>query len=1004
MVSPDSVIDASVAIKDGVIVAVGADAAMPQARETLDAQGLHVLPGAIDVHVHFRDPGYPHKEDFATGTAAAAFGGVTTVFDMPNTIPPTGTAEVLADKHRIASESAHVDFGLYGLLGEDTIEHVPALVEGGVIGFKLYMGNTFGKIPSPSTGAMLEAFEVVARTGKRVSLHAETNSIMERRETRMRNAGRLDPLAHLAARPAVVAVEAVSRAAILAEWTGARIHILHISSAEELRPLREAKARGVDITGETCPQYLFLSADDYSRFGGVIRVNPPVREARNQAPLWAALADGTVDLIATDHAPHAQPEKTRNDIWTVDCGFPGVETQMPLMLTEVDAGRMSICDYVRLSAANPAQDLGPVSAQGRGSGRLRGRSRAGRSRPRMDDRRRGAAIALQDHALAWASGPRAADPHAGARPLRDARPRARRRDPRLGPVGPRHPADAGGCSAQHRSNHGRNRSRRRATGQGGMMHAPAPEAPARVDAFVELQQVTHTYGRGDKQVRALDTTDLRIEKGDFIALVGPSGCGKSTILKLVTGLINASSGYVFVAGREVGAEPVRVGMAFQNPTLLPWLTLRDNVMLPLKIVAPFRQEYRAKRKTEFRDRIDALLAQVGLAGFGDKYPWQLSGGMMQRASLCRALVHEPQLLMLDEPFGALDQFTREELWGIMQDPLDHAPADGAARDARSQGGGLSRQPHLRDAGAARTHHRGERGGVSAAAHHRDVLRAGFRHAHPAPAGADHDVAARQGDRAVNAQLRRRFASAALIIGFFLAWELACVAFGIKDIVLPRPSQIVVTLIQRMPAIWPHALQTLYTTLVGFALGILVGVFLGALVGSSKLAYDVAYPLLIGFSSIPKVAVVPIFVLWFGAGTIPAVLTAMILCVFPIVVNVATGLATTEPELEDVMRALKATKLEILTNVGLPRTMPYFFASLKVAVTQAFVGTVIAETVASNRGIGNLMMIASSSFDVPLVFAGLLVLAVLGVALYVIFSFIENRVTGWAHRKDEFAMG
>ena len=257
---------------------------------------------------------------------------------------------------------------------------------------------------------------------------------------------------------------------------------------------------------------------------------------------------------------------------------------------------------------------------------------------------------------------------------------------------------------------------------------------------------------------------------------------------------------------------------------------------------------------------------------------------------------------------------------------------------------------------------------------------------------------------MNQQLRRRFASAALIIGFFVVWELSCIAFGIRDIVLPRPSQILFTLWQRMPAIWPHALQTLYSTLVGFALGILAGVFLGTLVGSSKLAYDVAYPLLIGFSSIPKVAVVPIFVLWFGAGTIPAVLTAMILCVFPIVVNIATGLATTEPELEDVMRALKATKLEILTNVGLPRTMPYFFASLKVAVTQAFVGTVIAETVASNRGIGNLMMIASSSFDVPLVFAGLLVLAVLGVALYVIFSFIEVRVTGWTLRKDEFALG
>src|ERR1700758_3820004 len=346
IVSHDAATAGSIAIKDGKILAVGSADTMPPAAETVDATGLHILPGAIDVHVHFRDPGYPNKEDWASGTAAAAFGGVTTVFDMPNTIPPTGSAEILAAKHAIAASKAHVDYGLYGLLGEDTIEAVPALCSGGVIGFKCYMGNTFGKIPSPSTGGMLEAFEVVAATGKRISLHAETNSIMERRETRMRNAGRTDPLAHIASRPAVVAVEAVSRAAILAEWTGARIHILHISSAEELRPLREAKARGVDITGETCPHYVLLSSEDYARCGGVIRVNPPVREARNQAPLWRALVDGTVDIIATDHAPHAPPEKTRNDIWTVDCGFPGVETQMSLMLSVLAGREASICDYV----------------------------------------------------------------------------------------------------------------------------------------------------------------------------------------------------------------------------------------------------------------------------------------------------------------------------------------------------------------------------------------------------------------------------------------------------------------------------------------------------------------------------------------------------------------------------------------------------------------------------------------------------------------------------------
>jgi NitT/TauT family transport system ATP-binding protein len=185
--------------------------------------------------------------------------------------------------------------------------------------------------------------------------------------------------------------------------------------------------------------------------------------------------------------------------------------------------------------------------------------------------------------------------------------------------------------------------------------------------FVELKDAAVRYGRDDRTVQALAATSLKIDAGDFVALVGPSGCGKSTILKLVTGLTKASSGWVFVAGREVGAAPVRVGMAFQNPTLLPWLKIRSNVMLPLRIVPPFRAGFRAKRKGEFRDRADALLAQVGLIDFADKYPWQLSGGMLQRASLCRALIHDPQLLMLDEPFGALDQFTREELWSILQD-------------------------------------------------------------------------------------------------------------------------------------------------------------------------------------------------------------------------------------------------------------------------------------------------------------------------------------------------
>ncbi|MDA7418294.1 ABC transporter ATP-binding protein [Xenophilus arseniciresistens] len=196
-------------------------------------------------------------------------------------------------------------------------------------------------------------------------------------------------------------------------------------------------------------------------------------------------------------------------------------------------------------------------------------------------------------------------------------------------------------------------------------------------SFIQLSDVMLRYGGGTV---ALDHTTLGIAEGDFVALVGPSGCGKSTILKLVAGLLKPTAGAVIAGGREVGAAGtvrpasahaaagprLRVGLAFQNPTMMPWLTIRENVMIPLKIVEPFRQDYARKKRGEYAERADALLAQVGLRGFGDKRPWQLSGGMLQRASLCRALVHEPSLLLLDEPFGALDQFTREELWDIMQ--------------------------------------------------------------------------------------------------------------------------------------------------------------------------------------------------------------------------------------------------------------------------------------------------------------------------------------------------
>lgn len=363
VVSPDQIIEASVAIAGEAIVAVGHDDTMPASRSELRADGLFLLPGAIDSHVHFRDPGYPHKETWKSGSAAAVCGGVTTVFDMPNTRPPTGTLEALRMKLK-AAESSYVDYGIHGLLGDDTVDRLEELLDAGVTSFKAFVGNTFGNLPPPSDGALLEGFEKLSTLGYRTVVHAENSSILHRREQRMQAAGRHDALAHLAARPAVVEIEAIGRVLTLAEWTGARVHIAHHSAADSLYLLREAKRRGVDVTAETCPQYLLLNTSHMLKIGGVMRLNPPIREARHNQPLWDALLDGTIDMIATDHAPHTPEEKTRESIWDCDCGFPGVETQMSIMLTEVNRQRATLMDYVRWSAAAPAKAWGLYGTKG----------------------------------------------------------------------------------------------------------------------------------------------------------------------------------------------------------------------------------------------------------------------------------------------------------------------------------------------------------------------------------------------------------------------------------------------------------------------------------------------------------------------------------------------------------------------------------------------------------------------------------------------------------------
>ena len=241
----------------------------------------------------------------------------------------------------------------------------------------------------------------------------------------------------------------------------------------------------------------------------------------------------------------------------------------------------------------------------------------------------------------------------------------------------------------------------------------------------------------------------------------------------------------------------------------------------------------------------------------------------------------------------------------------------------------------------------------------------------------------------------------LLLAFVLVlWQVICVGFEVSEFIFPSPSRIWNQFWEFKGTIAAHAWRTYWVTMAGFGLAIVVGVLLGFVIGSSRLAYAAVYPLMTAFNALPKAAFVPILVVWFGIGAGPAILTAFLISFFPIMVNIATGLATLEPELEDVLRVLGAKRWDVLVKVGLPRSMPYFYGSLKVAITLAFVGTTVSDMTAANEGIGDLLISAGSAMQMGLAFSGLLVVGAMAMGMYELFSIIEKQTTGWAHRGSQ----
>ncbi len=346
---------ADIGVIGGRIAAIG-DISSGAAGEVIDAAGLHILPGVIDSQVHFREPGLEHKEDLETGSRSAVLGGVTAVFEMPNTKPPTTTAEALADKVSRALGRMHCDFAFFVGATRDNVDDLPALERlPGSAGVKVFMGSSTGNLLVDDESTLVR---ILAKLSRRAAFHAEDEARLKARLSLQRAE---EAASHSEWRDAEAALLATSRLLRLAAQAGKRVHVLHVSTAEEM----ELLARHKDIASvEVTPQHLTLSAPEiYAKLGTLAQMNPPLRDAGHQERLWWGVGQGVVDVLGSDHAPHTLDEKAAGYPATPS-GMPGVQTLVPVMLDHVNAGRLSLARFVDLTSAGPQRIFG-IAGKGR---------------------------------------------------------------------------------------------------------------------------------------------------------------------------------------------------------------------------------------------------------------------------------------------------------------------------------------------------------------------------------------------------------------------------------------------------------------------------------------------------------------------------------------------------------------------------------------------------------------------------------------------------------------
>lgn len=363
LVTPKEVIEAGVAVKDGKIIKIAKEPGLPEAGEVVKADGKVIIPGVIDAHCHIHDPDYTYREDFESGSKAAAAGGVTVLIDMPLVL--TVLSDMIKRKIEEGERTSVVDFSFHaGMMKPEYLGEIPAIASLGVKSFKLFTTQPF-KVDWEGVRSIVG--EVSKVNGVTV-VHAEDDEVISEWVRRVKEEeGRKDVLAHFDSRPAEAEGEAIRKLIEISEEMGGHIHIAHMTTTVGTVLVRDAKRRGISVTAETCPQYLVFTRRDIERLGPYLKMTPPLRTRDDVISLWKGLADGTIDMVVTDHAPGTREEKEVGwkDIWKAWGGIPGVETLLPIMLSEgVNKGRITPMKLVEVMCQRPAEVFGLYPRKG----------------------------------------------------------------------------------------------------------------------------------------------------------------------------------------------------------------------------------------------------------------------------------------------------------------------------------------------------------------------------------------------------------------------------------------------------------------------------------------------------------------------------------------------------------------------------------------------------------------------------------------------------------------